>query len=534
MEWQGSEEDGISRRKLLVGGIGAVGLTVASSPLNFGAAARAAKVPLAKDGLFSHGVMSGMPTQRAITLWTRLSEIGRSSRLTLEVSRDKKFRKVVHRRTVLADAKRDYTVHALVRDLKPGTEYFYRFHTRNRNSRVGRFRTLPPADSHQPIRIAFFSCQNYEAGYFTAHAAMAKEKDLDLVVCLGDYIYEKHYWDGPAGRVDQTGVNHDGDAQLLSEYNEKYRLYQSDRHLADMHANHPFLSVWDDHEVEDNIAGTHPSSAVTDPDRFDNTDTPRRVPLLTRRANGYKAFFDHMPRTRNKKNHNMVFGSLRFGRTAELFLTDQRQYRSQQPCNDRILLACADDDNPARTMLGQNQKKWFKKAVSNSTSKWKLWGSEVMVMSLDLPKESHVNHDQWDGYGAERREILEHFRNNGVKNLAVLSGDIHSFFAGELSTRGNDTGLPIGTEFTGGSITSKGLPEETGISGEAMLSLMEENDPHFAWADPVNRGYGVVTCRQNELICEMKSPLTVDSPDSSARTLAKFRVKAGSTTVELI
>ena len=139
------------------------------------------------------------------------------------------------------------------------------------------------------------SCQSYTAGYYNAHAALAKEKDLDLIVCLGDYIYERHYYDGPADRVDTTGVNGDGNVQTLDEYRAKYRLGQSDKNLQAMHAAVPFVSVWDDHEVEDNYAGDQQDSAEPDP-ALENNGDPRRVPFGERRTNGYKAFFEAMPR----------------------------------------------------------------------------------------------------------------------------------------------------------------------------------------------------------------------------------------------
>ena len=142
----------VRRRELLLAGAGA-GLA-AAVPLNYAAIARARQVPFAIEGKFAHGVSSGFPSPKAITLWTRLSGIDRTSRLTLEVATDKHFRKLVKQEEVKAEKGRDCTVHARVSGLKPGKEYHYRFATQNKDSRVGRFRTLPPADSKQPIKSA--------------------------------------------------------------------------------------------------------------------------------------------------------------------------------------------------------------------------------------------------------------------------------------------------------------------------------------------------------------------------------------------
>ncbi len=457
------ERNGIRRREFLVGGT-AAGLALAG-PINYAALARQKRVPFAKGGKFAHGVASGFPSPKAITVWTRVSELDRSSKLRVEVATDERFRKVVESVPVHAEKDRDYTVHRRIEGLEPGEEYFYRFYTEGEESRVGRFRTAPPADSKETIRIGFFSCQNFNAGFFNAQAGLAKE-DLDLVLCLGDYIYEKGTYTGP--RSDTTGVNGDGDVQTLDEYRQKYRLYQSDKSLQDLHAAHPFVMVWDDHEVEDNYAGD---------EDLDNGGDVRRIPFEERRKNAYKAFFEAMPKKRVKGEPTRIYGSAKLGGAAELFFTDQRQYRDPQPCDDAILEPCPEADDPGRTLLGAEQKAWFKRAVADSEANWKLWGSEVMVMSLDVPKGQPALVDAWDGYAAERKEILEHFIASGVDNLVALTGDIHTFFAGNVTTTGRDDGVPAGVELVGGSTTSLGLPEYLGVPSSVALPARRAQRP---------------------------------------------------------
>src|SRR3954453_14793549 len=516
----------LRRREFVVAGAGA-GLAFAGvGPLNYVALAKQRTLPVASDGAFAHGVASGIPTPRGITLWTRVSELTRSSQLTLEVASDKHFRNVVKRQKVVADANKDFTVHAAVGKLKPAHEYHYRFHTKHKNSRVGTFRTLPPADSNQPIKIGFYSCQSYEAGYYTAQAGLAKEKDLDFVLCLGDYIYEHHYYDGPTERIDKTGANKDGDVQTLAEYREKYRLYQADKHLQDMHAAYPFVAMWDDHEVEDNYAGKQPDSASTDPaNKENNNEFPRRVPYGQRRSNGYKAFFEAMPQLPPKSNR--VYGSLKIGKMAELFLTDERQYRDPQPCKDVQVQSCDADNDPGRTYLGAAQKKWVKNAIPASKAKWKLFASETMMMSLDSAPGQHANHDQWDGYAAEREEILTTYVDKKVDNLVVLSGDIHTFIAGNLYTNGETSGKPVGTELVGGSATSFGLAEELGLPPELLDSLRKSADPHVIYADFVHRGYCVIEAGKSELKGEFKAVSDAKVPNGTVSSLAKFTVESG-------
>src|SRR3954447_2305227 len=520
------KDAGLRRREFVMGGMGAGIALAGAGPFNYVALAKGRKLPLATEGAFAHGVASGLPASHAITLWTRVTELTKSSRVTLEVATDTRFRHVVKRELVVADANKDYSVHSHVAGLKPAHEYYYRFHTKHANSRVGRFRTLPPADSNQAVRIGFYSCQSYEAGYYTAQGALAKEKDLDLVLCLGDYIYEHHYYDGPADRLDKTGANKDGDVQTLAEYREKYRFYQADKQLQNLHAAYPFVVIWDDHEVEDNYAGKQPDSASKDPANQENNNSyPRRVPFGARRKNGYRAFFEAMPRLTPKGNR--LYGSLKLGKMAELFLTDERQYRDPQPCNDAQVTDCPDDLQPGRTFLGSTQKSWLKSAVPRSKARWSLLASETMMMALDTSPGNHANQDQWDGYSAEREEILTTLLNKKVDNLVVLSGDIHSFVAGDLYTNGETSGKRVGTELVGGSATSLGLPEETGVPSATLDTIRKSADPHITYADLDHRGYAVVTATKDKLVCEFKGVSDAKVRNGTVSTLAKFQVNSG-------
>ena len=510
------------RRRDFVVASAATGLALAG-PLNYAAIARQSRVPFAKGGKFKHGVAAGFPSQRGATLWTRLSGLERRSKLTLEVARDKGFRKVVKEREVVAAPNMDFTLHERIGGLKPGKEYFYRFATKNKSSRVGRFRTLAPPDSTRKVKIGFYSCQSWEAGFYNAQAGLAEE-DLDLVVCLGDYIYERIFFEGPAGRkADTTGV--EGNVQTLEEYREKYRLYQSDKDLQDMHAAHAFVSVWDDHEVEDNYAGDEQDSAEPDPNN-ENNGQPRRIPFLERRRNGYKAFFEAMPRVRFKGDRNRIYGSLRLGGLAERFLTDQRQYRDPQPCMDAQLTPCPAADDPGRKMLGDEQKAWFKRAVPGSNATWKLWGSEVMLMSVDVPAGQPAILDAWDAYAAERQEILDTFRAAGVQNLAAVTGDIHTFFAGDLSTTGRSGGRPIGVELVCGSATSPGIPEALNVPSSTLEALAAANNPHIKYDEYDSRGYGVVTVTKDALVTEFKT-VDIQTRGAAPQSLATITVDSG-------
>ena len=380
--------------------------------------------------------------------------------------------------------------------LEPGQEYWYRFHTRDVDGPIGRFRTLRPPDSREPVRVVFYSCQGWQPGYFTAHAGMAAEEDIDLVVCLGDYIYERTDDRGP--RQDTIGPNGDGEAQTLPEYRAKYRLYRSDPHLQAMHAAHPHLAIWDSHDIESGGVEGSPT---------DINGQLRRLPYSQRLRAGILSFFENFPQTRFGGDPRRLYRTVRLGRHAELFLTDQQLYRDPYPCAFSFPpKPCPEALAPGRTYLGARQKAWFKDRLRRSEATWKLWGTSVFLMSLDLLPGVPFNTGQWDGYAAERRELLEFALANGIDDIAAFSGDLHTFFAGQVTTTGRIGGRPAATEFLGGSIRLFGIPE--GGSARARAARVDSrprprpfsehaarsSTRHLAYTEQRHRGYLVAEC----------------------------------------
>lgn len=516
----------LSRRSFVAAAAVAGGGVVLSGPASAMAAKsrRKAREPYVTAGGFSLGVAAGLPSEREITLWTSVDDVDRNSRIRLEVARDADFRRTVLKRDVRVPAIRDFTARARVTGLQPGEEYFYRFTTKQEGSQVGRFRTARPTDSAEPVRIGVFSCMDYRAGYYTGHRALAAEPDVDLVVCLGDYVYEQIFYPGPDDRIDTTGANKDGYVLTLAEYRDKYRLYKADPDLQALHAAHPFVAMWDDHEVEDNYNS----------DRIDPGSTDKRPRSLPeRRRQGYLAFYEYMPRLRVKPVDTKLYGSIPLGANAELFLLDERQYRDPQPCGDQIAAPCTETDAP-RTFLGPAQKAWLKSAVTASKARWKVIANPLMIMSLDSAPGQTLNVDAWDGYAAERRELLEHFLASGVEDLTFLTGDIHTFFAGDVYTTGRQaTGRPVATEFVCGSMTSLGFenifPPAT---LEAIRTGLPATNPHIKFSELKRRGYGVVEATAGEFRVEYKGPASATVRNSPVSSLAKFKVAAGSRSVQ--
>jgi alkaline phosphatase D len=485
-------------------------------------AARAVPVlrrPELRGGRFLHGVASGLPSTSGTTLWTRVSEVERSGRLTLEVARDADFARVVQRRPVAAVSWRDFTARATVGGLPPGEQFFFRFATRDGSSPVGRFRTLRPADSREPVRIGFFSCQKWTTGFYPAHAALAAEEDLDLVVSLGDYIYETG---GRGVRPDTTGANRDGNVQTLGEYRQKYALHRSDPDLQAMHAAHPFAATWDDHELENDYHG------ASSPAR------PRRISYEERKRQAYLAFFEWMPRFRLPAEPSRVYGSIPLGGLAELLLVDTRQHRDPPPCGGVTAQPCLEPD-PGRTFLGAAQKAWLKERLAASPAAWKLLGNQTMMMGLEAPPKTRLNPDQWDGYPREREELLRHLLDRGIRDVAVLTGDIHAFFAGEVHPTGSGPeSSAAATEFVGGSISSGGFEEEVGPALPAFTAGIRANNPHIKDVELSRRGFGVVEARPDELLVTFKGVDTVARRGVPASVLGRYRVPRGQARVEVL
>jgi alkaline phosphatase D len=185
-------------------------------------------------------------------------------------------------------------------------------------------------------------------------------------------------------------------------------------------------------------------------------------------------------------------------------------------------------------MLGARQLEWFKSRLVGAPTTWKVWATEMMVMATRLAPGVPAQVDAWDGYGYERKQILDHILDNNVQNVVAVTGDIHTFFAGTAYTTGDEaTGRAAFPEFVGGSATSTGLPEATGLPPSALAALAAVN-PHIDFYDFVKRGYGVIEIGPGESVCELKSVDALHQGASSPTTIAKFRVPLGARIPERI
>jgi alkaline phosphatase D len=182
---------------------------------------------------FALGVASGDPTADGFVLWTRLADATGDQAVGFEVADDDRFRGIVRHGRCLARAGRAHAVHIEVAGLPPGRPFYYRFHHAGMVSRTGRTITAPVTADR--LRLALTSCQHWEQGWFTAYRDMIAHAP-DLVLQVGDYIYEKSFGSGPDVRRFGTA-----DPVTLDDYRARHALYRTDPDLQAAHAALPFV-----------------------------------------------------------------------------------------------------------------------------------------------------------------------------------------------------------------------------------------------------------------------------------------------------
>ena len=437
--------------------------------------------------------MSGDPTPRGITLWTRVDDVGGRGGVRLEVARDRAFRRMVARKEILTSDSLDHTVKARVGGLDPHERYYYRFETRSGESRVGRFQTALPADSRETVRFGVFSCQEYTFGYFNAHRAMARE-DLDFVVNLGDYIYSDVAFSPPQGVRSGDFQMSEGrfSAFTRDEYRQVYRVVHSDPDLQDVHARFSVISTWDDHEVQNDYSGGDPQGGAVTGDPYD----------AARRNRAYGVFFEQMPTypVRDRRGRFRLYHTARFGRTVDLFVLDERQYRDRDPCGNAVGPACEEVGGPD-DFLGETQLSYARGGITRSRAAWKVIANEVPIMPVKRNETDYEGWDIWQGFPVEREALLRTIR--GVPDVVFVTGDWHAFISGDVQTA---DGRSVASEFVGGSVTSPGESEINALINRPGFGTLDDPqfppdelarrkaaNPWFDDFDPVHHGY--FTCR---------------------------------------
>ncbi|MGW3627575.1 alkaline phosphatase D family protein [Streptomyces sp. NPDC000880] len=477
---------------------------------------------------FTLGVASGEPRPDGVVLWTRLAPDpfavdgtggmpATPIRVQYEVAHDERFRSVVKRGSAVATPDLGHSVHPEVHGLAPDRVYFYRFRALGEISPVGRTRTVPAVTARpRELNFAFASCQAWQDGYFTAFDHLAAE-DLDLVVHLGDYIYESGV------RTNRRGVTVDekfwGETFDLARYRLQYALYKSEEPLLKAHAQFPWIITMDDHEVENNWASDI-SQADTEPDQDPAV-------FRQRRAQAFQALYENQP----LRHEQMPAGSdmrlhrrLSYGRLADITMLDTRQYRDDQPCGDGASADCTERFEPDRTMLGAEQRQWLYDGFSNSAAQWQILGNQSPVGQTDhdpSPDRTYVWLDAWDGYTAERNQLLAAARERQVRNLVVITGDRHQNYAWDLKEDFANPDSPVvASEFVGTSITTGGDGADMTTQGQDFLAANE----HMKFFNS-QRGYVRVNVDRERWRSDFRVVPYVTKPGAPISTRASYVVE---------
>jgi alkaline phosphatase D len=433
--------------------------------------------------LFRHGVASGDPLTDRVIIWTRVTSPSGAVKVRWRIGTDDKLANVVASATVDTSALRDHTVKVDVTGLRPGRTYYYAFDADGDTSAIGRTKTLPD-DSVQRVRLATVSCSNYPAGYFNVYRCVAKRADLDAVLHLGDYIYEFAngvYGDGSgSGRIPLPA----GEATTLADYRWRYATYRTDVDLQAVHAAHPFIAVWDDHEiVNDAWRDGAPTHKGTQSDWH-----------IRQRA-AYQAYLEWMPVRESASPGIRLYRAFRFGRLADVLMLDTRGLRDRQAPRRDLQGASA----PGRTLLGADQESWLFDRLQQSqqaATAWRLLGQQILFAPITPAGTAPQNVDVWDGYPAARARVFDFLERERIGDLAVLTGDIHSSWAMDVPRnpfRGYNARTGAGSvavELVTPAVSSP--PFFAGAGMREASALLRLAAPHLKYLDGDSRGYIVL------------------------------------------
>ena len=479
---------------------------------------------------FPLGVASGVPQHDGMVLWTRLmgEDLPAQVAVQWELAHDEGFQRVAARGTEVAEAAWAHSVHAEPAGLEPGRVYWYRFTALGERSATGRTRTAPAPGAAASLRLATASCQRLEHGHYAAWRDVV-EADPDLIIFLGDYLYEY----GLITTRDPVRPVEGGRLTTLEGYRARYAQYRADPLLQAAHAAAPWLVTWDDHEVENDYAGPVGGLPLED--------------FAARRAAATQAWWEHLPLPRAVRPQGTaitVHRRLDWGRLVRIHLLDNRQFRDRQACPPPGRLwgagwvgagGCEELADPRRSLLGMAQERWLAEGWSLERP-WNLVAQQTLMAPLRqrsrdaqaprgaadaLPAaERQVWTDGWDGYAPARRRLLGTAAERGVPGLVVLGGDVHAHFVSQLrADPENDRSPVIGAEFCGTSIASRG-------QSQTRLDAARADNPHLLLAEARYRGSIQVTLDARRLQADLRAVQDVRDPASPVRSIGRFAVEA--------
>lgn len=490
---------------------------------------------------FMHGVASGDPTQNSVLLWTRVTPITPQDPDNILthwiIARDEELQNVVQQGQALAKRTTDYTLTIDVEDLAEGTIYFYRFFAKGHISRTGRTKTLP-GGSPEGFQMAVVSCANYASGFFNAYRDIADAEDIDLVVHLGDYIYEEGtggFGTQDAGALDRVPFPNK-ELVTLPDYRTRYAQYRADPALQDLHARVPFVCIWDDHEIVNGSWSRGSLDHLVD----------EMGSWKARRDAAMQAYHEWLPLRLSKPDQkDRIFRSFRVGDLFQLTLLDTRHFgRERLLARPQGMLDYITNEMrrrfDKRDVLGDAQEKWFGEEIAaGGSARWHLVGQQFLVTPLDLPdlaplidldasglmsrsalegvvSFSQLNPlfltDSWEGYENAKKRFLTQLSNSKSVPV-VLTGDIHTAICADLTLKGD----VIAHELVTPSISSPGLDQifPSVVPGAVAQGFKEQN-PDLHYIDGQRRGWLHLDICAQEVTADWRYVSTIKSEDFSS------------------
>lgn len=479
-------------------------------------------IPLPDDGTtlfydqakkpFYHSVASGDPLATSVIIWTRVTPDNISEvPVKWAISMNLAMENPVKSGTITTNATRDYTVKIDVKGLAANTTYYYQFEALSGKSVIGRTKTTG-VDDQSAVKLAVVSCSNYEAGYYNAFARIAEKDDLSAVVHLGDYIYEYQ----PGGYGDPSLDRKHLPAKeiiSLSDYRTRYAQYRLDKDFQKVHQMHPFITIWDDHEVANNV---YKEGA--------QNHQPEDGDFMTRKEAAKQAYFEWLPVRDNAAKD--IYRTVRFGNTVDLIMLDERLTGRTYPVDS---VSQSEFEAADRTMLGAKQLAWFKNELKTSDATWKVIGNQVIFSPCDISGlgfGSPVNLDAWDGYPYERSQISQFLSNEKIENVIITAGDTHSSWAFEVPSddKKSTIAIEIGTPSITSSNSDERTPVEQVLQAEKFLST---KNPHLKYTDLRNHGYVILSLSQAETVAEWYYVDKLNAPSDKEVLGKKYVVKNG-------
>lgn len=518
------------------------------------------------SGVFAHGIASGDPAHDSVVLWTRISfpgeELPANVSVDMELATDSEFSTIVATQNLATGPERDWTVKCIADSLMPGTSYFYRFKTGGTASPTGQTKTLPEGNISE-ANFAIISCSNYPFGYFNVYDQIARQDNLDAVIHLGDYIYEygPDGYGGEAGEALNRPHNPANEIISLNDYRQRHSQYKSDPSAQAMHAVHPFIAIWDDHELTNNSwkdgAQNHQG------DTEGNWEERKQAAL--------RAYYEWMP-VRDPapgRSAEHLFKAYSYGDLLTLAAIETRlTARSAQFEYDEItpqLQSPEDIENfrtntlwdPSREMLGQAQIDYLDRSFRQSKQAgqpWRLIANQVIMAEVTAPDLTpHVteeeiielekqwsparafiqfstlglptNLDAWDGYPAARERFYDTLKNADAEDgLIVLTGDTHTWWANDLNDR---NGTHMGVELGVHSVTSPSPYRKSFLGGKGAeyALLTNRKNKTVRYLSGENHGFIYLTVTPESAVAHFKAVDTVESQQYSAFDKVAFTVK---------